>query len=97
MDKSIWQLGIGAWLLSLVTVSVFLTVVLAAGFLVIQNRVQDRIVTGRGERDILVTTLEQRIAKLQAATHFGDHVYGAASATNYETWIGKTESRGQWR
>src|SRR5258706_5960893 len=24
-------------------------------------------------------------------THFGDHVYGAASATNCETWIAKTE------
>ena len=59
----IWPLGIGAWLLRAVTV-LFLVVVLAAGFLVVQNRVQDRIVTGRGERDTSVTTLEQRIAKL---------------------------------
>ena len=95
MEKSIWPLGIGAWLLRAVTV-LFLVVMLAAGFLVIQNRVQDRIVTGRGEqRDTPVTTLEQRIAKLQAATHFGDHVYGAASAIICETWIAKTESRGQ--
>ena len=96
MEKSIWPLGIGAWLLRAVTV-LFLVVMLAAGFLVIQNRVQDSIVTGRGERDILVTTLEQRIAKLQAATHFGDHAYGAASAIICETWIAKTGSRGRWR
>jgi hypothetical protein len=69
MEKSIWALGIAAWLLRVVTVSVFLAVMLAAGFLVVQNRVQDRIVTGRGEeREILVTMLEQRIAKLQAIT-----------------------------
>ena len=98
MEKSIWALGIGAWLLRVVTVLVFLAAMLAAGFLVVQNRVQDRIVTGRGgERDIPLTTLEQRIAKLQAATHFGDHAYGAASAIICETWIAKTGSRGRWR
>jgi hypothetical protein len=98
MEKSIWQLGIGAWLLSLVTVSVFLTVMLAAGLLFVQNRVEDRMVIGRGEqRDIPVTTLEQRIAKLQAANHFGDHACAAAGATMCETWIAKTQSRGQWR
>ena len=65
MEKSIWPLGIGAWLLRVVTVSVFLAVMLAAGFLVVQNRVQDRIVAGRGEeREIPATMLEQRIAKL---------------------------------
>ena len=97
-EKSIWPLGIGAWLFRVVTVSVFLADMLAAGFLVVQNRVQDRMVTGRGEeREILVTMLEQRIAKLQAITPFDDHAYGAAGATICETWTAKTESTGQLR
>ena len=96
--EKIWPLGIGAWLLRVVPISVFLALMLAAGFLVVQNRGQDRVVTRRGEeRDIPVTTLERRIAKLQAATHFGDHACGTAGATICETWIAKTESKGQLR
>jgi hypothetical protein len=61
-----WKHRVAAWLLRTAAVSVFAAAMLAAGFLLTQNWIQDRIGTGRAdEGDMPVKTIEQRIAEPQ--------------------------------